>query len=45
LEHVDIPGLESADIRFELEKPQSVDDVKALVAQLKAAWLGFDVQK
>ncbi|HEY4293762.1 hypothetical protein [Luteibacter sp.] len=45
LEHVNIPGLESADIRFEFEKRQSLAEVKRLIAQLNALGLKFVVQK
>jgi hypothetical protein len=45
LEHVDIPGLEGADIRFEFEQTLTVAQIEALIRQLKQAGLRFVVQR
>ena len=44
-EYVDIPGLESADIRIEFDKTKSLSQVTALAKQLRDAGFVFVVQK
>lgn len=44
-EYVDIPGLESADIRIEFENIGTYDEVAELAKRLKAAGFVFVVQK
>mgnify|MGYP000939441571 CR=1 FL=1 len=44
-EFVDIPGLESADIRIEFDRAKSLDEVSALASQLREAGFVFVVQK
>jgi hypothetical protein len=45
LEHVSIPGLEHADVRFEFAEPQTVAQVEALIRQMKKMGLRFVVQR
>lgn len=44
-EFVNIPGLESADIRFEFENINSIEEVTELTQKLKSAGFIFVVQK